>query len=563
MEYENIKPARVSSWGRDLFLLLAGLGVLFGFRLGSYPLANPDEGRYAEVPREMIANHDFTIPRLNGVIYFEKPPLLYWLNAVSLRYLGSSEWFLRMWPALFALGGCLMTYVAGRRLFGRSAGLAGSIVLATSLLYYGLSRILILDMAVSSLMTVTLLAFIVGVHEPPGRTRRSWFLLLYAAAALATLTKGLIGFVLPGAVIFLWLLLAHQWHRLRPFHLLPGTLLFLAIALPWHVLAERANEDFFQFYIIRSHFQRFTSEVHGHQQPFWFFIPIALAGLFPWVCFLWPALKRKLVDPGSRVLTRPAYVFMLVWAGFVLFFFSISGSKLPTYILPIFPPLALLIGVFLSGAWEQRSFSAVRIGLGVYLAVSVLVLVGAVVALLHRPEDVQQAARGPAIAAGAVTVAASLGVLVCLWREQVRMALRIILSGAVGFYFSLTYIIPEVQRPSTKPLAEIFARDYPEGTQVFTYGDSFYDFNFYGRTLTGVVDSLGELKFGTEAEDHSDRFVDDATFRRIWSGPDLVVCLARNRSYDRLFGEESFRYHVVAESGEYILIDNRPFSDPS
>ena len=112
MEYSKLKSARGALWRRDLVFITVALGVLFGFRLGSYPLANPDEGRYAEVPREMVERGDYVIPRLNGVLYFEKPPMLYWLNAVSIRFLGTSEWYLRMWPALFALGGCLMTDIA-------------------------------------------------------------------------------------------------------------------------------------------------------------------------------------------------------------------------------------------------------------------------------------------------------------------------------------------------------------------------------------------------------------------------------------------------------------------
>jgi len=557
MEYTNIKPVGAASWRRDLLFIVVTLGVLFGFRLGSYPLANPDEGRYAEVPREMVERGDYVIPRLNGVLYFEKPPMLYWLNAVSIRFLGSSEWFLRMWPALFALAGCLMTYIAGRKLFGRSAGLAGAVVLATSLLYYGLSRILILDMIVSSLISVTLFAFIIGVREPPGRTRRFWFYLLYTGAALATLTKGLIGFVLPGAVIFFWLLLTHQWRRLRPFHLFTGALLFLAITLPWHVLAARANDDFFQFYIIHSHFDRFTSKVHGHQQPFWFFLPIALAGLFPWVCFLWPALRRKNLDPAFRFETQSAFRFMLVWAGFILFFFSVSGSKLPPYILPMLPPLALLIGVFLARVWEERQFARVKIGLRVYLGICLLLLAAATVAFLDRPREVQEAVLVPALLSGALFAASMIGVLACSIRGRTRMALSVILLTAVGFYFSLTFIIPIVQRPSTRDLAQLFTDEYPEDTPVFCYHDYFYDFSYYAATQTGTVESLGELEFGSKSEDHSGRFVDGATFREIWSRPDRVVCIVRKRSYAGLFGDESFRYHLVGQTDEYRLIDNR------
>ncbi len=558
MKSANIPSTGAALWRRDLIFLVVILGVLFGFRLGSYPLANPDEGRYAEIPREMVDSGDYIVPRLNGVLYFEKPPLLYWLNAASIRFLGKSEWFLRMWPALFALTGCLMTYIAGRKLFGRSSGLAGAGVLATSLLYYGLSRILILDMLVSALISVTLFAFIIGVREPPGRTRRLWFYLLYVGAALATLSKGLIGFGLPGAIIFFWLLLTRQWRCLRPFYLFSGTLIFLAIALPWHVLTARANEDFFQFYIIHSHFARFVSKAHGHQQPFWFFVPIALAGLFPWVCFLWPALRRKYLDPSTRSETRSSFQFMLIWAGLILLFFSVSGSKLPPYILPMLPPLALLIGVFLARVWEERHYDGIKIGLRVYLAVCFLLLVGAVLGILDRPKEVQEAVMVPALVAGALFVASMIGVVFSAIRRQTRMALSVILLTVTGFYFTLTFIIPIVQRPSTRELAHRFRDEYPEGRPVYSYRDYFYDFSYYAATWTGTVDSLGELKFGSEREDQADRFVDEAAFREIWSQPERIVCIVRKRNYDDLFGDESFHYHLIGQTSEYRLIDNRP-----
>ncbi|MGA3008043.1 MAG: glycosyltransferase family 39 protein, partial [Opitutaceae bacterium] len=151
-------------WRRDLLLLTLFIGALFAFGLGNYPLQNPDEGRYAEIPREMVATGNFVTPRLNGVKYFEKPPLFYWCVAASVRLFGSEEWTLRVWPAAFALAGVLMTYAAGQALYGRTVGLAGAVVLATSLLYFGLAHVLIIDMAVSVLIAGTLWAFIVGVQ---------------------------------------------------------------------------------------------------------------------------------------------------------------------------------------------------------------------------------------------------------------------------------------------------------------------------------------------------------------------------------------------------------------
>ena len=200
-------------------MLALMFGALFAWRLGSAPLVNPDEGRYAEVPREMLASGDWVTPRLDGVPYFEKPPLVYWAVAACERFLGPSEWSVRLTPALFAVGGILMAYCAARRLYGRDAGFWAAIVLGTSLLYMAMGHLVGLDMAVSVLMGATLFCFVLGMQEQPGRRRRWLFYGLYASAALATLTKGLIGFLITGAVMLLWLVLADQWRRLRPLYL--------------------------------------------------------------------------------------------------------------------------------------------------------------------------------------------------------------------------------------------------------------------------------------------------------------------------------------------------------
>ena len=261
-------------WGRDLVLLAVLFGALLAWELGSAPLANPDEGRYAEVPREMIASGDWVTPRLDGVPYFEKPPLMYWAVAACEEALGPGEWSLRLAPAAFALGGILTAYAAGRKVYGRAAGFWAAVVLGTSILYLALGRLLILDMAVSVLMSTTLFCFILGVREPPGNRRRWLFYGLYASAALATLTKGLMGFLVTGAVMFLWL--AH----LQPVEAPPsactcraGPCCLLAIAAPWHFLSHRRNPGWAHFYLVYEHWERFTNTGHGRTGPFWYLHP--------------------------------------------------------------------------------------------------------------------------------------------------------------------------------------------------------------------------------------------------------------------------------------------------
>ena len=165
-------PTDTSRAWRDVLLLAVLLAVFFGFELGGRALWHPDEGRYSEIPRAMVASGDYVTPRLNGVKYFEKPALFYWMQAGSIKLFGVNEWALRLWPALLALAGCLAVYGAGRKLFGRRAGLIAAIVLATSPLYYLLARIITLDMAVSVLLTGALLSFLLGVANHPGARAR-------------------------------------------------------------------------------------------------------------------------------------------------------------------------------------------------------------------------------------------------------------------------------------------------------------------------------------------------------------------------------------------------------
>jgi len=250
-----------------MLILTLILGLLFGWGLGQRALWHPDEGRYVEIPREMTVSGDYVTPRLNGVKYFEKPVLFYWLQAGAIKVFGISESAMRLWPAAFALIGCLAVYVAGRKLYDRRTGLIAAAVLATAPLHYFLGRAITLDMALSALLTVALLAFLLGTREPPGRARRHYFWTFYACAALATLTKGLVGMVIPAMVIGAWILILNEWRLLKSIYLPSGLVLFLLVAAPWHIAAARANPEFAQFYFIHEHFQRYLTRVHDRYQP--------------------------------------------------------------------------------------------------------------------------------------------------------------------------------------------------------------------------------------------------------------------------------------------------------
>jgi 4-amino-4-deoxy-L-arabinose transferase-like glycosyltransferase len=360
------------SWTCDLLILSFCLTIFFGFKLGERALWSPDEGRYSEVAREMVVSGDYITPRLDGVKFFEKPPLFYWLQSLSIRAFGLSETALRLWPAFFSLAGCLGVYAGARQLFGRRTGWIAAVVLATSGLQYAMSRMANLDMILSVLMTWALLSFLLGARAAPGRRRRLAMGAFFVFSAFAVLEKGLIGVVIPALVIGTWLLILNDWRILRTMYLPSGIALFFAIAAPWHILVGWINPGFVSFYFLREHFQRFLYKDGMFERP-WTFAPVLLIGLFPWTLFLYQALRHSL-----SAVWRPRHgyreaLFLAIWAGWVFVFFSLSSSKVIPYILPMFPPLAILLGRYFSAGWTEPRMHGLRAGYWLLL-LSVLML---------------------------------------------------------------------------------------------------------------------------------------------------------------------------------------------
>ena len=563
-ESEKPGPSGARPWSRDLLALAAAFGVLYFLMIGRAALGNPDEGRYAEIPREMLQTGDWVTPRLDGLPYFEKPPLGYWVTAACLRVLGQGQGAARSMPALFGVGGVLLTYAAARRLYGRRAGILSAVVLGTSILYLALTRLLILDLAVSVLMSATLFLFILGIREPPGPRRRLFFLGLYATAALATLTKGLIGVLLTGAVMFLWLLLLGQWRRLRPLHLPLGTLVFLAIALPWHLLVNARNPGWAHFYFVHEQWERFLAPSgHGRTGPWWYFIPAVILGLFPWTGFLWPALRDALRG-GWRARRGAAEAwYLVIWAGFIFLFFSKSQSKLVPYILPVFPPLAVLVGAWLARRVEADEPGRLRPGLRVHAVVCV-VLAAAVGVFAARPglfrmnPDQAVALRPYEILAGLVLLGGAAAGQALAARTRAAVV-ALVVSMAV-FFGVLAAAERVFQKPGTRELALDVAALARPGDTVCHYHEFFHDFTFYARRTVVLVGFRGELDEpqNDRAGREGGQFIDEAEFRRRWAGPGRIFVVARKRDIAELFADPAFHYHLLAASPDHTLFSNRP-----
>ncbi len=289
----------------------------------------------------MAASGDWVTPRLNGIKYFEKPPLHYWAGAAAFTLFGQHEWTARLWSALTGALGIVLAWYAGQRLFGAAAGLYAAVVLGSSLMYVVVGHLNTLDMGLTLFLFAALCAFLLAQRdEASARENAVWMHMAWAAMAGAVLTKGLVGLVIPGATLVLYTLVQRDWRLWQRLHLITGLLLFLVITAPWFVIVSMRNPEFAWFFFVHEHFLRYTTTIHQRVEPWYYFLPLLIAGWLPWTAVVadaaWRAWKP---EPGATFQVRR---FLLIWCGFVLLFFSVSGSKLPPYILPLFPAAALL-----------------------------------------------------------------------------------------------------------------------------------------------------------------------------------------------------------------------------
>lgn len=543
----------------DLFRLGLIFAALFFFLLGSRPLSNPDEGRYSEIPREMLETGDYVTPRLDGVKYFEKPPLVYWLTAAAFRVGGVNEFTARFWPALFALAGVLMTYSAGRALYGRATGIYSAATLGVSLLYYGLSRLIVLDLAVGFFISAALFSFIVAIEKPPGANRRWLFMAFYAAMGLGLLSKGLIAFVLPGAAMFFWVLLLNRWSRLRPLYPFSGSLLLLAIALPWHVLAAQRNPDFLSFYFVHEHFQRFTSTVHDRAEPWWYFLAVFAVGFLPGTFFVWSSARENFRGGWAQRANAATAWFLLIWIVAIVGFFSASHSKLIPYIIPVFPAAAVLVGHYLSKilAAERPNL---RPHLFAYAAFVAIIGVAFPLIRLSKDPTLQTELRLWQFALGAILILGALAVSWFAIRGRTRAGLLAALAAHVSLLLFVNPIAGRVDKRSTKLLAAELDRYLEPQHTVYSYHDYFQDIPVYlGRTID-VVSYKGELAFGIAAEPATTgpHFIDDQEFLRRWEGPTRCFAIAHKGDVAGLFARVDFPHFVLAESRGKVLFSNLP-----
>jgi 4-amino-4-deoxy-L-arabinose transferase-like glycosyltransferase len=333
----------IPSSGKSLVFLIGLFSVLFLFDMPGTPLFDPDETRYAEIPREMNANQDYLTPRLNGSHYFEKPPLLYWLNAASFKLLGETPFAAHLPVRLASLGVVLLLMLGFSKMIGREQGMWAALIYLTGVMPFVVGRINLTDGVLNFFLTAAFFSLL-GFLQAEERREKTmgWQWALGSSIGLAVLTKGLIGVVFPAAVCCLWIAIHRQW-RLIPrilFSWIP--IVALVLAAPWFILMEKAHAGFSYFFFIHEHFQRYATPIAMREAPIYFFTVVFLMGLFPWSVPFVQEMIGVFKGKKSNLGLMQGPLFFMLWFFVILIFFTLSHSKLVPYILPLFPAAAVI-----------------------------------------------------------------------------------------------------------------------------------------------------------------------------------------------------------------------------
>ncbi len=507
-------------------VLIAAYGaVLFGFHLGSYGLWEPDEARYAEIAREMVERANFLAPHLNYVLYVEKPPLLYWLTALAFNLFGLNEFAARLVPALAAIVGLVVTYLFGSLVFDRRRGAIAAVALATMPLYAVMAQVLNTDMLLTGFITIAFFAFFLHWRDG-GR----WCWLAWIAIAMAVLTKGPVGAVIPGLAAFTFL----AWERdlrgaFRRFRVIAGLALNFAIVAPWFIYMIVKIPGYFDFYFVGEHLRRFMEPGYSHKEPLYFYFPVIAAGMLPW------SALALLLD-WRAVSFTPAHRFCAIAALVVFFFFSLAHAKLIPYVLPLFPPTAIMLGDAIAATMESHPWRLVA-------AAPILGVVGAAAAFVARfahlfSSPYIEPVRPTLVAIAVIGLVGGVIASAAFWIGRAGGRFEF---TTLAICTTLMLMAGSYGRIAVEPLrsyAKLCRRvaDQAADTRLVCYHRYVQALPLYARRRVILVGAKTELAFGAAHSPDADAWFlnGDAALLKLWNKPGPVILVIDRPDLQRL-----------------------------
>lgn len=532
--------------GRRDVLAFALAATVFWAGLGSYGLVEPSDARYAEIAREMWVSGDWLFPRLLGIFHFQKPPLLYWLSGIGIAFVGPTEWGARACQGVLGLVLVVLVWRFARRHLGAAAALWAVALVATTPAVIGSGRMLTTDLLLATVQTLALTAW---YDVWSGRGGRGALVAFYAALGVAFLTKGPVGWLVPGLILglFAWRFRG-SGHRRVPWGLVWGAAIIAAVAFPWYLFVVARTPGLLSYFLGGQIASRLQEGGMGHPHAWYYWLAVFPALGMPWI-LLAPSGWRRLRSEGS-----PLAAFLLVWAAVPPLFFTFPPSKLPLYVLLSFPALALAGSVSLVAPNEPRRpvcwAGVLFLGLGAAFA---LVGVGAVSPgggdwAAVTAEDMSRLFLPLAVAAtGAGAAAIIWSRLGKTGARRGAAALAVCLMATTGWTFANGDRLP---LHSARTIGIAAASEIRKGDTLAEYRDLSSGLPFYTGRLPLLVDIPRETQFETRSL--ADRLISRPDFLRLWDGPGRVLAATGlERAAELPHGRE------LARGGGFVLLANQ------
>lgn len=532
-----------------LALFLAGVGAI-----GLY---ETDGARYPEVAREMIETGDYITPKIDYIKFFDKPIMHYWLVVSAIKVFGPNELGALFWTALLAALGALLIYDLGRLLVDRRTGLLAGLCLATTFAYYGVAHISSMDMTLTFFCTLFLYGFIRGYLADKDGNKAGWYYLAYAAMAGALLTKGLIGLLIPAMVLGAWLVTTRQLALLKEIRLPQGLLILVLIAAPWFVAISLKHPDFPRYFFVQEHFLRYTTSMHRRSQPFFFYIVFMLIGGYPWLGFFFKDLgqcwlgRKRDASPEQKT-----FYLLFLWVLLIIAFFSISNSKLVTYITPVFPAMSLLAGQSLAAYAGGKRREDFRLGWGYMLAMTLVFALGTLLYAIWI-KAVPAYITWPLAALFVFLV----GLGYARWRhgrrEHEKAATSLVLAAVALFFILKGLLVAVTPLFSAKHLAAEIAQAAPAEYRMIQYRGFYYGLAFYLKKRIVMVDHNDNMAYGLTDRDKGVWFLTTEQLLAQWSEETTILMVVGRKDYREL-QEKGLRAQVLAETprGD-LLVSNK------
>jgi 4-amino-4-deoxy-L-arabinose transferase-like glycosyltransferase len=520
-----------------LVLIAAATLLLFSHGMGERPLWEFDEAKHAQVAKEMIVKGDWITPTFNGIPFYNKPILHFWMVMVSFFLFGINEFAARFPSVILGVCGVIVVYLWARRIYdSRMAGILSSVILATSVEYIILSQNVIHDMSLAFFINLCLFLFHTAYKEQ--RLTTLSLLLFFASLGCAVLAKGPLGAFLILCIIGAFLLVDRRGGFIKSGRLVGGVLISLVVALPWYVSMIQRNPDYFRTFLVEGQLNRFFSSVVVHQEPFYYYLPVLIIGFFPWIAFIPAALvhhaRRFLNDQSGDSL------FLLIAVLAPLFFFSISHSKLPTYILPVFPALAILTGSFwshcINGRHRQKGekhciYSCVSLSSALFAGL----VAGFIIISKRYPVYVTSGL--PLII---ILMASAILIALAAWKKKLLFAHTVISAMMlISIVYSIQLVLPKITPfKSPKNLSLRLKALTPPDNPVIFYPRLREPVVFYSDRHATVIRTMDGME-------------------QYLSSAERVFCVMSIKDYEELKQRLTLEAYVIDQEGYMVVISNQ------